>query len=38
MRYPSTPYTQDPLPILRLRYSGRFICPIVCRACRKRQQ
>jgi len=38
VRYPSTPYTQVTLPVLRFGYSGRFIRPIVCRACRKRQQ
>jgi len=30
MRYPSNPYTQVTLAILRLGDSGRFIRPIVC--------
>jgi len=33
-----TPDLHVPLPIFHLGYFGRFVRPMVCRACRKRQQ
>jgi len=38
VKHPSIPNFQVPSPILVVRYTGRFIRSIVCRACRERPQ